>query len=577
MDKEKFSKNQRRCNCPCAIHDVDRFADFRGNASFSNSTGNLTFNKKVKESVQPVGNVWGSRVSTSNYNVLGSTKSLANVSLNLVSNTSKSLVGNVNNCQQSLSYSTKAQDYKPINNQTYENVSSRTATSSILKQSMGTSSQNLAKSSANVDKSESKGFINSGYQCAREGLAKLSEFMNRTPKKENKLPEYNILLLGGTGTGKSTTINAYANYVKFSSFDVARHQQTFVELISSSFKLSHPDMDEEFCVQSGFVDPNESNLEDYQSRTQSPMAYRFTFKDKIIRLIDTPGMGDTGGLAVDRKNFENILEYLKNYQTLHGIVILVKSNETRNVTAFSYCITELFKRLHRSASENVFFCFTFSRTTFYRAGDGFQMLNELLKEEFPDADLTLKPKVNCFFIDNEAYRYLVAKKAGYPFEVYQMETFAEAWNNSASQTEQMLWRITEKVPHDLQSTIKLNMAQKFIAELADPIVQLQKQIYANNKIIRQQKESIESGSSTINHLCQTMKMTVPMIEYERLPAPFTVCTSKNCNARLFKNGSKMDNFPLCCKNCHVENVEHKKRGMFRNLNIFVHNVLTILT
>lgn len=384
------------------------------------------------------------------------------------------------------------------------------------------------------------------------------------------LPEYNILLLGGTGTGKSTTINAYANYVKFNTIEKAQ-EQTFVELIPSSFKLAHPDLDEEFCIETG-TDLNESTVIG-GSRTQGPMAYRFNFSDKIIRLIDTPGMGDTRGLKVDKENFEKILEYLKNYKTLHGIVILIKSNETRNVTAFRYCITELFSRLHRSASENVFFCFTYSRNTFFRAGDGLHMLNNLLNEEFPEAKLILKPKINCFFIDNEAYRFLVAKKAGYPYEDDEIETYNEAWNKSAAQTEQMLSFIIKKNPHNLQSTFKLNMAQNFIAELADPIVQLQKNIYLNICKIERQREIIESGFTTVDNMLNTMHMTVYDLECVKLDSPNTVCASKKCKEINMIDGVKKGNFKKCCINCPEKYVplNKKKNRVLLDCKIFNQN------
>ncbi|KAH9389541.1 hypothetical protein TYRP_023191 [Tyrophagus putrescentiae] len=325
--------------------------------------------------------------------------------------------------------------------------------------------ENLTNETKQIDSFDTTVDSNKATPTNNKSLTNLINFfknlsVNETPPN-NELtafnpinPEFNILLLGGTGTGKSTTINAYANY----------------------------------------------------------------------------------------------------------------SNETRNVTAFRYCITELFSRLHRSASENVFFCFTYSRNTFFRAGDGLHMLNNLLNEEFPEANLILKPKINCFFIDNEAYRFLVAKKAGYPYEDDEIKTYNEAWNKSAAQTEQMLSFIVKKNPHNLQSTFKLNMAQNFIAELADPIVQLQKNIYLNICKIERQRENIENGFSTVDNMLNTMQMTVYDLECVKLDSPNTVCASKKCkkinmidgyrpllDCKIFNQNGK---FSINCNICGCSYEEH---------------------
>ncbi len=449
-----------------------------------------------------------------------------------------------------------AQSYKIICNKPIANISS--ASNPIYSQSFGITNNNSLINSSKQNKTLT--LTNDKSNVFSKWTSGWFSTKNEEKIKKQHLPEYNVLLLGGTGTGKSTTINAYANYVKFASIGEAQKQKNFVELISSFFKLSHPDTDEEFCIKSGF-DSNEFDTGNSQSRTKMPMAYKFMFKDKVIRLIDTPGIGDTNGLMADRINFENILKYLKNYNTLHGIIILIKANETRDLTVFRYCITELFKRLHRSASENVFFCFTFSRTTFYKPGDGLQIMNNLLKEEFPDAQLALKSKVNCFFIDNEAYRYLVAKKEGYPFKNYQLKTFTEAWNISSAQTNDMLQRIIETTPHNLKTTFWLNMAQNFIIKLADPIVQLQRTIFANINTIKHQKECIESGNSTIDFLIKTINMKVSEQEFVNLEKPMTVCVSKNCpKSKNLERKQKVKNFTLCCKDCHVQYVNEKEKG-----------------
>lgn len=50
---------------------------------------------------------------------------------------------------------------------------------------------------------------------------------------------------------------------------------------------------------------------------QEPKAYKFTVgqgaDQKTIRIIDTPGIGDSDGIAKDQENFRKILAYLSNY------------------------------------------------------------------------------------------------------------------------------------------------------------------------------------------------------------------------------------------------------------------------
>ena len=64
------------------------------------------------------------------------------------------------------------------------------------------------------------------------------------------------------------------------------------------------------------------------SATQGCKSYVFhTAENKVlIRLIDTPGIGDTSEINQDKKNFDNILKYIGQHQYLNGICILLKPN-----------------------------------------------------------------------------------------------------------------------------------------------------------------------------------------------------------------------------------------------------------
>ena len=121
----------------------------------------------------------------------------------------------------------------------------------------------------------------------------------------------NILLLGETGVGKSTWINAIANYMRFEHFDEAiKNMRDMTALIPCSF--SFRDRNQSYQIKFGEDDSNEV-LEPGQSATQGCKTYSFPHGNFKINLIDTPGVGDVGGIGVDKKNFAHILTYLKSY------------------------------------------------------------------------------------------------------------------------------------------------------------------------------------------------------------------------------------------------------------------------
>ena len=109
----------------------------------------------------------------------------------------------------------------------------------------------------------------------------------------------NILLLGETGVGKSTFINAFANYLAFSSLQQANKSEPVV-LIPVSFTLTSGHHFEEHTITFGESDPtnNEQFNKHGQSVTQHCRSYVFDLphhERRRVCIIDTPGFGDTRG------------------------------------------------------------------------------------------------------------------------------------------------------------------------------------------------------------------------------------------------------------------------------------------
>lgn len=245
---------------------------------------------------------------------------------------------------------------------------------------------------------------------------------------------YNILFLGSTGVGKSTFINAFVNYLSYESLDKAKDGQALV-MIPSKFVITDENLKERvISVSCEHKVANESEILT-DSATQETKIYTFPLlgQKNFLRLIDTPGIGDTRGIDKDEENCEDILRKIEQYTELHAICILLHPNNARLTAWFEFIIKQLLSRLDKSASQNMIFIFTNSRATFYKPGDTLPVLQRVLediKNRPPHVDVPLNNK-NVFCMDNEAFRFLMAMKE-VKFKKDEVAQFERSWEKSRS-------------------------------------------------------------------------------------------------------------------------------------------------
>lgn len=267
--------------------------------------------------------------------------------------------------------------------------------------------------------------VKDGSESEMEDLEGLLKKINVGEEKR----DVNILLLGETGVGKSTFINSFCNYLRYSDLRhamVAKDQ--LITLIPTSFTITDSNF-EERLIKVGPADTNEY-LETGASATQTCRSYVFPIRrGKLrIRLIDTPGIGDVRGINQDSENFEDVLSFISEFKHLNAICILLKPNNARLTVMFEFCIKQLLSRLERSASNNIVFVFTNSRSTFYRPGDTMPVLKKMLREL---KNVTIPTeRENVFCTDNEAFRFLAANNNGIKFERMDVDNFATSWKKS---------------------------------------------------------------------------------------------------------------------------------------------------
>jgi hypothetical protein len=345
----------------------------------------------------------------------------------------------------------------------------------------------------------------------------------------NQADFINILILGETGVGKSTFINAFVNYLSYSTLDEAKDTDGLASVIPCSFSLQTMDREnleagiKEYNVKVGARD-DEVDGSTGKSATQKSSVYSVTIGTKTYRLIDTPGIGDTRGHSYDKDNMADILKTISSYDELHGILVLVKSNNARLTVTFRFCVKELLTHLHRSATKNMAFGFTNTRISNYAPGDTFRPLKSLL-DEHSDIPITLSASTTYCF-DSESFRYLAAYKQGVP--VQNEEEFRKSWDHSSQEAHRLLNYFASTSPHPVSSTMSLNGARKLILELTKPMASIAEVIRKSIKLCEDQKTELGDTRLTAWNLRKRLRLEKIQFAAKKLDRPRTVCKNTDC-------------------------------------------------
>ncbi|CAF4440107.1 unnamed protein product [Rotaria sp. Silwood2] len=319
----------------------------------------------------------------------------------------------------------------------------------------------------------------------------------------------NVLLLGESGVGKSTFINALVNYITFESFEMARCRKPVV-VMPVSFMMTVGDDFKEKIVRFGDEDSNEDYYHPGQSVTQHCRSYVFQIGTKTkIRFIDTPGMGDTRGLDQDDLNMQHILSFISNLSHLNAICILLKPNESRlNIVLRSY-FDRLLNFLGETARHNIIFCFTNTRATFFAPGNTGPLLKSMLSSS-AIKDIPFK-KSNTFCFDSESFRYLVAKRDGVEFDKYQEDEYQQSWASSVTESDRLLQYLCEATlkPYPQNEWRSVEHAQFRINQMTRPMLETTRNFFRNILVLQRNRTSrliklcpiVLHHSSTICYKC----------------------------------------------------------------------------
>lgn len=378
--------------------------------------------------------------------------------------------------------------------------------------------------------------------------------------------------------GKSTWINAFVNYLHHPSLDDAIQAEKLSWIIPFAFKTYSTDEAGNFVdfkVEVGFKKEQEHNASSHPiekvgiteqdgtkggSATQNTVVHRVLIGKQLVRLIDTPGIGDTRGAAKDKENLADILSVLRTYRKIHGILILLKPNEQRLDVMFKFCIQELLTHLHRDAANNIVFGFTNTRGTNYAPGDSFDPLRQLLGQ-FEDVNIRLhKQNVYCF--DSESFRFLAAQKIHGKTIGYQQEN-SESWKYSVAEATRLVDHFKNIPPHEVTSTVNLYETRHRILALSRPMAAIAEAIRSTILINKDHLADLKKNDLKKKDLEKLLKTKVKTLKIKEMDRPRTTCSHADCIKHsstgvvgLDGKGTLRTVYESMCHNpCYLSNVQ----------------------
>ncbi|KAM6506301.1 hypothetical protein FSOLCH5_013291 [Fusarium solani] len=364
--------------------------------------------------------------------------------------------------------------------------------------------------------------------------------------------EYNILILGRSGVGKSMFINALVNYLKFESLDDAMADTGPLQyIIPCSFSYQDEGMEDHEVVVG-----KESAWERFsragKSSTRKTVTYGFEIDGKTVRFIDTPGINDTAGLDQDHENAKDILRMLEYIDKLSAILILLPPNEPRLDATFRFCMTDLLSRLHRDTSKNILFGFTNAGATNFTLGATKAPLDYMLKELKTGI---ARGESNQYFFDSQGFMFLATYKQNLPDMPGGKDYHATLWAKSAGAVHQLLMTVMELPTHDVSMTLKLNRTISFLEGMAKPLAKFITSTKITQKKLedaeRELAEVVAHGGNLAEKAKTKITITVPV--RHDLPRKRTVCCHPSCISQVRdENGVLRTVFKTVCHdNCDV--------------------------
>ncbi|KAK7933667.1 hypothetical protein WMY93_004563 [Mugilogobius chulae] len=323
----------------------------------------------------------------------------------------------------------------------------------------------------------------------RENLDRLSDKESKlrrfTYGKQNpKYPNKTILVVGATGTGKSTLINAMVNYVMGVKFET----NAWIEMIVDN-----------------------SDRAQSESQTSEISVYEvFGFEgetvDFSLTVIDTPGYGDTRGIHYDdivTKKLQDLFCLPNGVKVIDAVGLVIKASENRLDERMCYIFNSVTSLFGKDMEDNIVVMFTFS--------DGCEPTTAIQAVKDAGIKCAMKDGDPIYFLFNNRQR---DKRDGKKGAIKAAKT---AFETSQDGLEEFTEFLKKTKPQSMDSTvtvmtkrIRLTACIQNIQERVNEVEMKEKEIKNHRGAVNKYAEEIKKNSNYKMTVDEVYKVKVPI-------------------------------------------------------------------
>ena len=162
--------------------------------------------------------------------------------------------------------------------------------------------------------------------------------------------DYSMLIIGASGSGKSTFVNSLINYL------IGREPGRLTPVIACS---GYPNVDPIY------LDPSRPERNDPNTdKNQTCYAHGYKVcssktRGQTFLIVDTPGFGSDSGVADDDVRLQETLQFVRTIKSFNAIIIIAKSNDNRLTPQIEYNIYRISEIIPNDFENKVILLLTF--------------------------------------------------------------------------------------------------------------------------------------------------------------------------------------------------------------------------